>query len=290
MRVLKWTSDFNPAKESPIKPIWIKVFGIRPHLFHRKFLHHIASLIGKPLKLDEATTKIENPAVAWICVEINVLEKLQPDVPIQIDGRTHYFKIFNMKGFPIIATFVGIEAITWLRVSHKKKLGKGKATTEESLGSTKAPDNAKLEYTKELRRNRERDLVVMSSNDDTGQEITLGREVEVPAIFDVENAKIDNEEGWVGVIVEPYNTGGNYLSEESDSEYKDNSAGDGWLSRKCVKIRGRALWAFGNSNLSMKQCSPNKIGGFCRDPNVSSVTVIGLFTSWSSYSRRHALG
>ncbi|KAG8383798.1 hypothetical protein BUALT_Bualt04G0051100 [Buddleja alternifolia] len=99
MRVLKWTSDFNPSEESPIMPIWIKIFGLRPHWFHRGFLYHIASLIGKPLKLDEATTEIDNPVVARICVEVNVLEKLQFDVPIQIDDKTHYFKV-QYEGIP----------------------------------------------------------------------------------------------------------------------------------------------------------------------------------------------
>ncbi|KAG8369271.1 hypothetical protein BUALT_Bualt15G0134100 [Buddleja alternifolia] len=93
MRVLKWTSNFDPKEESPIMPIWVKVFGLRPHRFHRQFLYHIASLIGKPLKLDEATTKIENPVVARICVEINVLDKLPLDIPIQIDGKTYFFKV-----------------------------------------------------------------------------------------------------------------------------------------------------------------------------------------------------
>ncbi|KAG8386791.1 hypothetical protein BUALT_Bualt03G0185600 [Buddleja alternifolia] len=101
MRVLKWTSEFNLNEESPIMPIWIKVFGLRPHWFHHNFLYHIASLIGKSLKLDKATTGITNPMVALkldeamtdianpmvarMCVEVNVLEKLQPDIPIQIN-------------------------------------------------------------------------------------------------------------------------------------------------------------------------------------------------------------
>ncbi|KAG8381060.1 hypothetical protein BUALT_Bualt06G0082700 [Buddleja alternifolia] len=99
MRVLKWTSNFDPNEESPIMPIWIKVFGLRPHWFHRQFLYHVASLIGKPLKLDEATTEIDNPMVARMCVELDVLERLQPDIPIQIDGKTHYFKV-QYEGIP----------------------------------------------------------------------------------------------------------------------------------------------------------------------------------------------
>ncbi|KAG8381199.1 hypothetical protein BUALT_Bualt06G0097400 [Buddleja alternifolia] len=99
MRVLKWSSNFDPIEESPIMPIWIKVFGLRPHWFHRQFLYHVASLIGKPLKLDEATTEIDNPVVARICVEINVLERLPSDIPIQIDGKTKFFKV-QYEGIP----------------------------------------------------------------------------------------------------------------------------------------------------------------------------------------------
>ncbi|KAG8380645.1 hypothetical protein BUALT_Bualt06G0037300 [Buddleja alternifolia] len=99
MRVLKWTSEFDPAEESSIMPIWIKIFGLRPHWFHRQFLYHVASFVGKPLKLDEATTEIDNPVVARICVEINVLEKLQHDVQVQINGKIQLLKI-KYEGIP----------------------------------------------------------------------------------------------------------------------------------------------------------------------------------------------
>ncbi|KAG8386654.1 hypothetical protein BUALT_Bualt03G0171100 [Buddleja alternifolia] len=99
MRVLKWTSDFDPTEESPIMLVWIKVFDLRPHWFHRHFLYHVANLIRKPLKLDEATAEIENPMFARMCVEINVLDKLVPNVPIQIDGKTRYSK-FTYEGIP----------------------------------------------------------------------------------------------------------------------------------------------------------------------------------------------
>ncbi|KAG8389622.1 hypothetical protein BUALT_Bualt02G0248200 [Buddleja alternifolia] len=99
MRVLKWMSEFDPKEESPIMPIWIKVFGLRPHWSHRQFLYHVASLIGKPLKLDEATTEIENTCVARMCVELNVLEKLQKEIPIQINGKTQFCKV-QYEGIP----------------------------------------------------------------------------------------------------------------------------------------------------------------------------------------------
>ncbi|KAG8387072.1 hypothetical protein BUALT_Bualt03G0215300 [Buddleja alternifolia] len=97
MRVLKWTSEFDPTEESPIMPVWIKVSGLRPHWFHRQFLYHVASLIGKPLKLDEATIEIANPMFARMCVEINVLDKLVPNVPIQKDGKSRFFKEVDLR-------------------------------------------------------------------------------------------------------------------------------------------------------------------------------------------------
>ncbi|KAG8379878.1 hypothetical protein BUALT_Bualt07G0135100 [Buddleja alternifolia] len=99
MRVLKWTPDFDPKEESPIMPIWVKILGLKPHWFHRQFLYHVASLIGKPLKLDESTTVIDNPTVARICIEINVLDRLQQDIPVQVEGKMCYLKL-QYEGIP----------------------------------------------------------------------------------------------------------------------------------------------------------------------------------------------
>ncbi|KAG8387125.1 hypothetical protein BUALT_Bualt03G0220700 [Buddleja alternifolia] len=57
------------------------------------------ALVGKPIKLDEATSEIENPVVARICVEVNIMEKLIPGIPIQIEGRTKFYKV-QYQGIP----------------------------------------------------------------------------------------------------------------------------------------------------------------------------------------------
>ncbi|KAG8385902.1 hypothetical protein BUALT_Bualt03G0093400 [Buddleja alternifolia] len=122
-----WTPDFDPNEESHIMPIWIKVLGLKPHWFHRQFLFHVASIIGKPLKLDEATSEIENPAVARICVEINVMEKLQSEIPVQVEGKTSLLRI-QYEGIPEYVGYVAIEGIQWhhgdLRVRLDKMRGK----------------------------------------------------------------------------------------------------------------------------------------------------------------------
>ncbi|KAG8388123.1 hypothetical protein BUALT_Bualt02G0093000 [Buddleja alternifolia] len=104
MRVLKWTSEFDPNEELPIMPIWIKVFGLRPHWFHHQLLYHIASLIGKPLELDDATTEIANPTVARICVEIKWRLNSKSN-----SGKSNSFSRCSMKGFLNIVHYVAIE-------------------------------------------------------------------------------------------------------------------------------------------------------------------------------------
>ncbi|KAG8371743.1 hypothetical protein BUALT_Bualt13G0119800 [Buddleja alternifolia] len=108
MRVLKWMPDFDPKEKSPIVPIWVKILGFKPHWFHLQFLYHVASLIGKPLKLDESTTVIDNPTVARICIEINILDRLQQDIPvIQLSSR-----LASMEKTVSAENSVGLEDLT----------------------------------------------------------------------------------------------------------------------------------------------------------------------------------
>ncbi|KAG8369635.1 hypothetical protein BUALT_Bualt14G0034100 [Buddleja alternifolia] len=72
------------------KHVWIRQFDSNDYT--RIWLKR-ACIISKPLKLDEATSEIENPAVARICVEINVMEKLQSEIPVQVEGKTSLLRI-----------------------------------------------------------------------------------------------------------------------------------------------------------------------------------------------------
>ncbi|KAL0304186.1 UNVERIFIED_CONTAM: hypothetical protein Sradi_6286700 [Sesamum radiatum] len=74
MRLFKWTPDFNPKIESPIAPVWIRLPELPVHLSQKKSLFGIASLVGLPLKLDEATANGFRPSMARICVELDLLK------------------------------------------------------------------------------------------------------------------------------------------------------------------------------------------------------------------------
>lgn len=74
MKVLKWSPNFKPDQEPPISPVWLSFNHLPLHLFQKIPLLSLASLIGRPLKVDAATQSLVRPSVARVCVEVNLLQ------------------------------------------------------------------------------------------------------------------------------------------------------------------------------------------------------------------------
>ncbi|KAL2471166.1 DNAse I-like superfamily protein [Abeliophyllum distichum] len=72
MRILKYTFDFDPQKESPIVPMWIALPKLPLVFYDKAILFSIASVIGTPLKLDESAAKKSRTNLARICVEMDI--------------------------------------------------------------------------------------------------------------------------------------------------------------------------------------------------------------------------
>ncbi|KAL0449147.1 UNVERIFIED_CONTAM: hypothetical protein Slati_1471100 [Sesamum latifolium] len=87
MRIFKWTPDFNSKIESSIVPVWIRLPELPVHLFPKKALFGIASLVGSPLKLDEATADGFRPSVARVCVEIDLMKPRSASIWIGTEGK-----------------------------------------------------------------------------------------------------------------------------------------------------------------------------------------------------------
>ncbi|RAL43046.1 hypothetical protein DM860_009828 [Cuscuta australis] len=56
-----------PEEDSPIVPCWISIPNLPIHLHDPKALFTIASHLGKPLKVDNATLNFSRPSVARVC-------------------------------------------------------------------------------------------------------------------------------------------------------------------------------------------------------------------------------
>lgn len=75
MKIIKWT-QFSLSHEPPFTPVWVPLPHLPIHLFQKGPLLFLASLIGRPLKVDAATQNLSRPSVARIFVEVDLLKDL----------------------------------------------------------------------------------------------------------------------------------------------------------------------------------------------------------------------
>lgn len=68
--ISKWTIGLRPNQESSLAPIWVSFPSLPIPLFDKRFL--LGGLLGRPLKVDDATASLKRPAVARILMELDV--------------------------------------------------------------------------------------------------------------------------------------------------------------------------------------------------------------------------
>ncbi|CAH9068787.1 unnamed protein product [Cuscuta epithymum] len=100
IRVSKWTPDFMPNTDSPITPVWISLDSLPIHLFEKSALFSIASLIGKPVKIDVSTLRLSRPSMARICVELDVSVNLPSKIWIG-NGSNGFFQNVTYEEVPL---------------------------------------------------------------------------------------------------------------------------------------------------------------------------------------------
>ena len=109
MRVFKWTPTFTPSKESSIVPVWVSFPELPAHLFRKEVLFTVASMIGTPLQIDDATLNQSKLSKARACIELDLLKPRLENFQIQICGATivqrieyedipHYFSLCKHVG------------------------------------------------------------------------------------------------------------------------------------------------------------------------------------------------
>ncbi|KAL2227904.1 UNVERIFIED_CONTAM: hypothetical protein Sindi_2149100 [Sesamum indicum] len=88
MRVFKWTPTFTPSQESSIVPVWVSFPELPAHLFRKEVLLTVASIIGTPLQIDDATLNQSKLSKARACIELDLLKPRLEDFQIQICWAT----------------------------------------------------------------------------------------------------------------------------------------------------------------------------------------------------------
>ena len=101
MRIFKWTTDFWCSEESPIVPVWISFSYLHVHFMHcKEVLFSIASVIGKPLRIDQATTSLAHPSIARVLVEYDVTKLLLPRLWVSV-GDSGFWQSVIFEKIPL---------------------------------------------------------------------------------------------------------------------------------------------------------------------------------------------
>ncbi|EOA15120.1 hypothetical protein CARUB_v10028495mg, partial [Capsella rubella] len=83
LMVKAWSPDFDPVRDDIVTtPVWVRISNLPVFYYHRKILMGIAEGVGKPLRVDLTTLKMERGRFARICVEVNLRESLKGTVLI----------------------------------------------------------------------------------------------------------------------------------------------------------------------------------------------------------------
>ncbi|KAL0913285.1 hypothetical protein M5K25_016733 [Dendrobium thyrsiflorum] len=99
MKLIKWSPLLDVGVESPVIPIWVSFPQLRPHLYSPRILYGLASIFGKPLKIDTATSVGSRPSVARVLVEIDITKTYPGKVWLGPDNLG-YVQQVTMEEFP----------------------------------------------------------------------------------------------------------------------------------------------------------------------------------------------
>ncbi|KAI5663628.1 hypothetical protein M9H77_22951 [Catharanthus roseus] len=72
------------SSEPSILLAWVSLEGLPIHFFNKAALFSIATAIGNPLKIAEATTNLTRPSVPRVCIEVDLLKQLQQRIWIGV--------------------------------------------------------------------------------------------------------------------------------------------------------------------------------------------------------------
>ncbi|KAL2228169.1 UNVERIFIED_CONTAM: hypothetical protein Sindi_1796600 [Sesamum indicum] len=193
MRIFKWTPTFTPSQESSIVPVWVSFPELPAHLFRKEVLFTVASMIGTPLQIDDATLNQSKLSKARASIELDLLKPRLEDFQIQICGATIVQRIAyeDIPNFCSLCKHVGHrDSDCYLKGDAPKppprkqrkraavEVERGKAVVQEVGESSKTRDQPEqLQPAKDTRYHTEHQTETMTSVNELS---VLADEVNIP--------------------------------------------------------------------------------------------------------------
>lgn len=93
MTISKWTPDFKSSQESSIVPVWVILPNLPLYFYNTKSILKLASLLGRPLKVDSATAQFKRPSLARVLVEGDVSKQPARRIWVGDENSGHWQQV-----------------------------------------------------------------------------------------------------------------------------------------------------------------------------------------------------
>lgn len=120
LRLQHWTLDFDPDEQkSSNTQLWVRFYKLPWEYWHPHILTSIASGLGVPLKIDNATINGEFGHYARVLIDVDLSSKLPENLLIERIGKIFFIDIVyeNMPSFCNLCSNIG-------HVPHNCSLGR----------------------------------------------------------------------------------------------------------------------------------------------------------------------
>jgi hypothetical protein len=134
LRLSKWTNDFNPyTQRQTHAQVWVRFMELPQEYWRRRTLFEIASAIGTPLSLDDATRNRAFGHYARILVDVDLSRRLFDEVVVEREGYAFKLAVVyeRLPSFCTHCQVIGhmIASCNWIH-PQKKQLDHGKKVVE----------------------------------------------------------------------------------------------------------------------------------------------------------------
>jgi hypothetical protein len=125
LRLSKWTNDFNPyTQRQTHTQIWIRLMELPQEYWRQRTLFEIASAIGTPLSLDEATKARAFGHYARILVDMDLSRHVFDEIVVEREGYSFKLAVVyeRLPAFCMHCGIIGhsVQDCNWLKPSEAK--------------------------------------------------------------------------------------------------------------------------------------------------------------------------
>lgn len=147
LMVQAWSPTFDPLRDEIVTtPVWVRISNLPVNFYHRAILMGIAEGLGKPIRVDLTTLRVERARFARVCIEVNLKKPLKGSV--MVNGEWYYV---SYEGLNVICPSCGVFGHL-VNNCPRRSSGPIVPLTRTESGRSPSRDNQVVEGFTEVRR------------------------------------------------------------------------------------------------------------------------------------------